>query len=109
MATHCSTAAWRIPWTEEPGSQSTGSQELDTTEPLNSNKACDMGLSVVAVWKCPARGFMCVHPRECPSPPRPELPPEVCAEPSPHSCPSHADGLRGSGWPTGMRQGLRPG
>ena len=26
-ATHCSTPAWRIPWTEEPGGlQSTGSQ-----------------------------------------------------------------------------------
>ena len=34
MATHSSTVAWRIPWTEEPGGlQSMGSQ-LDTTEPL---------------------------------------------------------------------------
>ena len=33
MATHSSTLAWRIPWTEEPrGLQSTGSQEMDTTE-----------------------------------------------------------------------------
>ena len=33
MATHSSVLAWRIPWTEEPGSlQSTGSKELDTTE-----------------------------------------------------------------------------
>ena len=33
MATHSSTLAWRIPWTEEPGRlQSTGSKELDTTE-----------------------------------------------------------------------------
>ena len=33
MATHSSILAWRIPWTEEPGGlQSTGSQELDTTE-----------------------------------------------------------------------------
>ena len=32
MATHCSILAWRIPWTEEPGSlQSMGSQESDTT------------------------------------------------------------------------------
>ena len=32
MATHCSTLAWRIPWTEEPGGlQSTGRQS-DTTE-----------------------------------------------------------------------------
>lgn len=32
------------------------------------------------------------------------VPPEVCAEPSPHSCPSHADGLRGSGQPAGTRR-----
>ena len=33
MATHFSTFAWKIPWTEEPGGlQSMGSQELDTTE-----------------------------------------------------------------------------
>ena len=32
MATHSSTLAWKIPWTEEPGGlQSMGSQELDTT------------------------------------------------------------------------------
>ena len=32
MATHSSVLAWRIPWTEEPGSlQSTGSKESDTT------------------------------------------------------------------------------
>ena len=32
MATHSSTLAWKIPWTEEPGRlQSMGSQ-LDTTE-----------------------------------------------------------------------------
>ena len=32
MATHSSTLAWRIPWTEEPGRlQSMGSQESDTT------------------------------------------------------------------------------
>ena len=30
-ATHCSTLAWRIPWTEEPGGlESTGSQEGQT-------------------------------------------------------------------------------
>ena len=35
MATHCSILAWEIPWTEEPGGQqSTGSQDLDTTERL---------------------------------------------------------------------------
>ena len=32
MATHSSTLAWKIPWTEEPGRlQSMGSQESDTT------------------------------------------------------------------------------
>ena len=35
MATHSSTLAWKIPWTEEPGRlQSMGSTELDTTEGL---------------------------------------------------------------------------
>ena len=34
-ATHPSILAWRIPWTERPGGlQSTGHQELDTTERL---------------------------------------------------------------------------
>ena len=28
MATHCSILAWRIPWTEEPGLQSIGSQRV---------------------------------------------------------------------------------
>ena len=33
MATHSSVLAWEIPWTEESGGlQSTGSQELDTTQ-----------------------------------------------------------------------------
>ena len=33
MATHSSIFAWRIPWTEEPGSLDfMGSQESDTTE-----------------------------------------------------------------------------
>jgi len=32
MATHFSTLAWKIPWTEEPGGlQPMASQELDTT------------------------------------------------------------------------------
>ena len=32
MATHSSTFAWEVPWTEEPGSlQFRGSQESDTT------------------------------------------------------------------------------
>ena len=33
MATHSSTVAWEIPWTEEPGGlQCTGRRESDTTE-----------------------------------------------------------------------------
>ena len=36
MATHTSTLAWKIPWTEErDGLQSMGSQKLDTTERLH--------------------------------------------------------------------------
>ena len=39
MAPHSSFLAWRIPWTEEPARlQSMGSQELDTTERLSSNR-----------------------------------------------------------------------
>ena len=35
MATHCSTLAWRIPMTEEPGGlQSIGSQEMDSRSDL---------------------------------------------------------------------------
>ena len=35
MATHSSVLAWRIPWTEKPGSYSPcGHKELDTTEQL---------------------------------------------------------------------------
>ena len=37
MATHSSTVAWKIPWTEAPGKlQSTGRKESDTTERLHS-------------------------------------------------------------------------
>ena len=36
MATHSSTLAWKIPWTEEPGRlQSMGHKELDMTEQLH--------------------------------------------------------------------------
>ena len=39
MATHCSTLAWRIPWTEGPGgAQSMGSQRVNMTKQLD-NKA----------------------------------------------------------------------
>ena len=35
METYSSILAWKIPWTKEPGGlQSTGHQELDTTEQL---------------------------------------------------------------------------
>ena len=35
MATHSSTLAWRIPWTEQPDRlQSSGHKELDMTEQL---------------------------------------------------------------------------
>ena len=34
IATHSSILAWRIPWTEEPGSLLRGQKELDTTEQL---------------------------------------------------------------------------
>ena len=36
MATHSSTLAWKIPWTEDPGRlQSMGREESDTTEGLH--------------------------------------------------------------------------
>ena len=34
MATHSSTLAWNIPWTEKPGGLRRGRKELDTTEQL---------------------------------------------------------------------------
>ena len=46
MATHSSTLAWRIPWTEEPGGlQSMGSQESDMTEQLTHTHT--------SLWKHP--------------------------------------------------------
>ena len=39
MATYSSVLAWRYPWTKEPGRlQSTGLQELDTTQQLNHHQ-----------------------------------------------------------------------
>ena len=39
MATHSSSFAWKIPWTEEPGRlQSMGSQESDTTQQQNHHQ-----------------------------------------------------------------------
>ena len=41
MAIHSSTIAWKIPWTEEPGSYSPwGHKELDTTERLHFPVCC---------------------------------------------------------------------
>ena len=38
MAIHSSTIAWKIPWTEEPGTvQSMGSQRVGHDEQLNNN------------------------------------------------------------------------
>ena len=38
MATRSRILAWKIPWTEDPGSYSPwGHKELDTTEQLNTN------------------------------------------------------------------------
>ena len=43
MATHSSTPAWRIPWTEEPvGYSSWGHKEADMTERLNNNKITNL-------------------------------------------------------------------
>ena len=64
MATHSSTLAWRIPWTEEPGRlQSMGSLELDTTERLHFHfsffhaleKEMSTHFSVLA-WRIPGTG-----------------------------------------------------
>ena len=48
MATHSSILAWGISWTKEPGGlQSTGSQELDTTEATkNTYKYTNIYLSI---------------------------------------------------------------
>ena len=43
MATRSSVLAWKIPWTEEPGSQqSTGRKESDTTEQLHFTSVTQM-------------------------------------------------------------------
>ena len=44
MAVHFSIHAWKIPWTEEPGGlQFMGSQELDMTQELRSDKGTTPG------------------------------------------------------------------
>ena len=45
-ATHSSTLAWKIPWTEEPGRlQSMGHKESDMTEQLHFASPCCLLLS----------------------------------------------------------------
>ena len=52
MATHSSSLAWRIPWTEEPrGLQSMGLQEWNTTEQLSFRS--DQLLSRVRLFATP--------------------------------------------------------
>ena len=49
METHSSILAWETPRTEELGGlQSMGSQQLDTTERLNDNKAEKSKMKIVA-------------------------------------------------------------
>ena len=59
MATHSSTLAWQILWTEEPGGlQSMGSLESDTTERLHFHaleKEMATHSSVLA-WRIPGTG-----------------------------------------------------
>ena len=50
MATHSSTLAWRIPWTEDLGRlQSTGRKELDTTEQLHFHLSFSVGLTSLSM------------------------------------------------------------
>ena len=65
MATHSSTLAWKIPWTEEPGRlQTMGSLELDTTERLHfhfSLSCIGEGMathSSVLAWRIPGTGSL---------------------------------------------------
>ena len=59
MATHSSTLAWKIPWTEEPGGlQSIGSLGVDVTERLHFHapeKEMATHSSVLA-WRIPGTG-----------------------------------------------------
>ena len=63
MATHSSTLAWKIPWTEEPGRlQSMGSLRVDTTEQLHfhfSLHALEKEMAThfnVLAWRIPGTG-----------------------------------------------------
>ena len=61
MASHSSTLAWKIPWTEKPGRlQSMGSLGLDTTEQLHFHSHAlekEMAThSSVLAWRIPGSG-----------------------------------------------------
>ena len=59
MATHSSTLAWKIPWTEEPGRlQSMGSQKSDMTERLHSLCCVDIFENFFN-WRIIAFQFLC--------------------------------------------------
>ena len=46
IATHSSTLAWEIPWTEEPGRLHKVAKESDTTEQLNNNNKYNGALKI---------------------------------------------------------------
>ena len=59
MAPHSSTLAWKIPWTEEPGTlQSMGSLRSDMTECLHFHfHSLEMAThSSVLAWRIPGMG-----------------------------------------------------
>ena len=59
MGTHCSTLVWSIPWTEEPGGQSMGSQIIDVTKVTeHSTQLCKEIISgfLVSSQKCTEEG-----------------------------------------------------
>ena len=63
MASHSSTLAWKIPWTEEPGGlQSMRSLESDTTEQLHFHLSLSCigagngNHSSVLAWRIPGMG-----------------------------------------------------
>ena len=67
MATHSSTLAWKLPWTEEAGGlQSVGSQESDMTQQLNCyycwimEKAREFQKNIYFFFIDYAKGFDCV-------------------------------------------------
>ena len=61
MATHSSILVWEMPWTEEAGRpQSMGSQELDTTQPLNPQPSHP--LSPVSISPSLHQAFITFYP-----------------------------------------------